>query len=237
MGKEEIRVTKDSSKDLSLYTIYFGSGKLDFNSKGTDKSLNPSTSKKSINKEINTKLVKLSKCKSSTLSFNEGVNKGIAHTMSNKYSIAKHSDKSTGIIEGYAANTLKGVGKYFLRNNSRKRSEARVAMVVNLPNPSSYPNKPPNCSFFAIYDGYNGSRCASYLCQNLHHLIIKELANLKPPAESLKDAINKAERLYLNACQERGSFSRSSCSSTMLLIIEDTCYIASVGTGRVIVSM
>ena len=26
----------------------------------------------------------------------------------------------------------------------------------------------PNCSFFAIYDGHGGSKCADYLRENLH---------------------------------------------------------------------
>lgn len=110
-------------------------------------------------------------------------------------------------------------------------------MVVNLLNHSNYPCKPPKCSFFAIYDGYNGSRCANYLCYNLHHLIVKELAKLKSSADSLKDAIDEAERIYLKTCQERGSLSCSASSGIMLLIIEDICYIASVGTSRAVISM
>jgi len=30
----------------------------------------------------------------------------------------------------------------------------------------------PNCSFFGIFDGHGGNKCAEYLKDNLHQLII-----------------------------------------------------------------
>lgn len=110
-------------------------------------------------------------------------------------------------------------------------------MVVNILKNSSYPNKPLHCSFFAVYDGHNGSRCADFLCRNLHHLVIKQLASLQPPADALKQAIDDAERLYLDACRAKKRASASASSATVLLAVEDHCYVANVGTSRAVLSM
>eukprot|EP00826_Nyctotherus_ovalis_P002592 TRINITY_DN10523_c0_g1_i1.p1 TRINITY_DN10523_c0_g1~~TRINITY_DN10523_c0_g1_i1.p1 ORF type:complete len:360 (-),score=71.78 TRINITY_DN10523_c0_g1_i1:205-1284(-) len=110
-------------------------------------------------------------------------------------------------------------------------------MVVNILKNSSYPNKPLHCSFFAVYDGLNGSRCADFLCRNLHHLVIKQLAILQPPADALKQAIDDAERLYLEMCRAKERASSSASSATVLLVVEDHCYVASVGTTRAVLSL
>jgi hypothetical protein len=113
-GKNRV-IGKINKEELNkgLYSIYFGTGTLQCNYKGNDKPLNSSTYKRIVNKEVSTKLLKLSKCRSSTLSFNEAVKKSLSHPIFNKYPTAKYSTKSAGIIEGYAANTLRGLGKYF----------------------------------------------------------------------------------------------------------------------------
>ena len=39
------------------------------------------------------------------------------------------------------------------------------------PESKNYIDYWPNCSFFAIYDGHGGSKCADLLRENLHQMV------------------------------------------------------------------
>jgi len=79
---------------------------------------------------------------------------------------SKSSSKKNGIVKAYAANTHQGL--------VRNYNEDRVAIILNIMKP---PNKKdvvwPLCSFFAIYDGHGGTKCAEFLRDNLHHYVRK----------------------------------------------------------------
>ena len=108
-----------------------------------------------------------------------------------------------------------------------------MAIALNILNRSNYKGEAvPNCSYFGIYTGYNGSDCADFLRSNLHKLVIKELAVSNPPPDALRNAIIQAEINYRQT-------SKSQCTSNIiaLLVVEDNCYIVSIGDCQSVISM
>lgn len=81
---------------------------------------------------------------------------------------AKCSFKITGIVKAFAANTHNGL--------IRNYNEDRVSIILNILKPVgkklNYNENWPNCSFFGIYDGHGGCKCAEFLKEHLHTLII-----------------------------------------------------------------
>jgi hypothetical protein len=81
-----------------------------------------------------------------------------------RFELSKCSSKKNGVIKAYSANTHQGL--------IRNYNEDRVAIILNIIKP---PNKKiqewPSCSFFAIYDGHGGSKCAEFLRDHLHHYV------------------------------------------------------------------
>jgi protein phosphatase 2C family protein 2/3 len=78
-----------------------------------------------------------------------------------KYENAKFSSKSNSHVEAYGANTNQG--------SVRNYNEDRVSIILNVIKPSSRDDEEwPKVSFFGIYDGHGGNKCADYLKENLH---------------------------------------------------------------------
>ena len=75
---------------------------------------------------------------------------------------AKHSKQKNNIICSYAANTHSGL--------VRNYNEDRVSIILNIIKPESKKGVEnwPDCSFFAIYDGHGGEKCAEHLRDTLH---------------------------------------------------------------------
>ena len=81
------------------------------------------------------------------------------------YELTKFSEKSHGLIRGFAVCTNQGL--------VRNYNEDRVSIVLNILRPQNKPLSEywPNCSFFAIYDGHGGNKCAEFLRSNLHQYV------------------------------------------------------------------
>jgi hypothetical protein len=75
---------------------------------------------------------------------------------------AKCSTRSSGKITTFSVNTHNG--------NVRTYNEDRVSIILNVLNPENHQNW-PHVSFFAIYDGHAGVRCADYMKENLHQFV------------------------------------------------------------------
>jgi hypothetical protein len=94
-----------------------------------------------------------------------------------KVEASRHSNKKNGYIKSYAANTHQGL--------IRNYNEDRVSIVLNITKPPSRSDMDwPMCSFFAVYDGHGGTRCAEFLRDNLHNYvrIIQISINKNPQA-------------------------------------------------------
>ena len=91
----------------------------------------------------------------------------IYNKINNNFIKAKSSTKSYGIIKAYSVNTNQGI--------IRNYNEDRVSIVINMSKPNYYKNslKWPKLSYFAIFDGHGGNKCAEYLRDNLLKLIIE----------------------------------------------------------------
>ena len=74
----------------------------------------------------------------------------------NNFDKAKTSSKIMGNIKGYGANTYQGL--------VRNYNEDRVSIIINMTKPENYTKKYwPKISYFGIYDGHGGSKCADFL--------------------------------------------------------------------------
>lgn len=94
------------------------------------------------------------------------INHKVYFTNYSRYEQAKYSNKPYGSIAGYAANTNQG--------QVRNYNEDRVSIILNVIKPNSRQNELwPKVSFFGVYDGHGGNKCADFLKENLHHYVCK----------------------------------------------------------------
>lgn len=104
------------------------------------------------------------------------------------------SNKRTGVVRAYAANTNQGL--------VRNYNEDRVSIITNLLPPKQRsdinPDHWPRCSFFAIYDGHGGNYCADYLRDNLHNFVTMEPCFPQDPKQAIINGFKKAEDTFMN---------------------------------------
>lgn len=77
---------------------------------------------------------------------------------------------------------------YILKKTiSTSYNEDRVSIILNINKPA---NKNceywPKCSFFAVYDGHGGNKCADFLRDQLHMHIVKDDNFPINPKEALR---------------------------------------------------
>ena len=145
----------------------------------------------------------------------------------NNFSQGKISSKPFGLINSYAANTNQGI--------NRNYNEDRVSIIINLNIPQKHIN---SISYFGIFDGHSGNKCAEFLRNNLLQYIYKNnnFPNNIPLA--IKEAFIKADKDYIekyNYSDENNVDNTGSCA-LILLIINEKIYIANCGDSRCIVS-
>lgn len=96
----------------------------------------------------------------------------------------------------------------------------------------------PKCSFFGVYDGHGGVKCADFLRDNLHLFVIREDCFPQNPREAIRRGMAAAEKTYLAQCmtQEGNIIEKSGSCAVIALIVGEMCYIANVGDSRAIMS-
>ena len=141
----------------------------------------------------------------------------------------KCSTKENGIIKSYAAVTDQGL--------VRNYNEDRVSIILNILKPAHRSNENwPFCSFIGIYDGHGGSKCADFLRDNLHQLIIRDSNFPFNPTEAILQGFQKAESIFNATAGSMTPVEKSGSCAIIVMIIGDTCYIANVGDSRAILS-
>jgi hypothetical protein len=79
---------------------------------------------------------------------------------------SKSATKSVSKIASFSVVTNNGT--------VRNYNEDRVSIIINAKNPNPEGNntkKWPSVSYFAIFDGHSGNKCADFLKENLHNFV------------------------------------------------------------------
>ena len=143
----------------------------------------------------------------------------------------KNSKKSFGIIKAYSANTNQGI--------IRNYNEDRVSIVINMNIPNTDKNKKLNkISYFGVFDGHGGNKCAEYLRDNLLKLIIENKNFPTNMNLSIQEAFQKADEEFLkNIATKNGQILDCSGSCALvLLLINNMAYVINVGDSRCLIS-
>ena len=153
----------------------------------------------------------------------------------NNFEQGKTSTKSMGIIHAYAANTYQGL--------IRDYNEDRVSIIINMSKPEKYnKNYWPKTSFFGIYDGHGGCKCADFLRDNLHNFIFNDQNYPENVCEAIKNGFLKAEKEFLyNIALDKNNnmniIDRSGSCAVIIIIIDKKIYVANVGDSRGVLSL
>ena len=149
----------------------------------------------------------------------------------NNFFPGKVSTKSYGPIKAYAANTNQGI--------TRNYNEDRVSIIININQPAN--NKKeiwPKSSYFSVFDGHGGNKCAEFLRDNLLKLICDNEFYPDDVEKAIKYGFTQADKLFLeNSTKDGKLIDNSGSCGLILLIIENKIYIANVGDSRSIISM
>ena len=161
------------------------------------------------------------------------INLNIMDESFNNFYPGKVSTKSYGPIKAYAANTNQGI--------ARDYNEDRVSIIININQPNNK-NKEnivwPKASYFSIFDGHGGNKCAEFLRDNLLKLICDNDFFPNDVDKAIRYGFNEADKLFLESAVKDGELLDNSGScGLILLIIENKIYIANVGDSRGIISM
>ena len=162
------------------------------------------------------------------------INLGIMNEAFNNFFPGKVSTKSYGPIKAYAANTNQGI--------ARDYNEDRVSIIININQPNSNKNKEkvnwPKASYFSVFDGHGGNKCAEFLRDNLLKLICDNDYFPNDVEKAIKYGFSEADKLFLeNATKDGELIDNSGSCGLLLLIIDNKIYIANVGDSRCIISM
>ena len=152
----------------------------------------------------------------------------------NNFEKAKTSSKIMGNIKAYGANTYQGL--------VRNYNEDRVSIIINMTKPENYKKKVwPKISFFGIYDGHGGSKCADFLRDFLHKIIFSNENFPENIEKCLKNSFLRAENEFLYKIASDKStgnvLDRSGSCGIILIIVDTKIYIANVGDSRAIMSL
>ena len=161
------------------------------------------------------------------------INLNIMDESFNNFYPGKVSTKSYGPIMAYAANTNQGI--------ARDYNEDRVSIIININQPNNK-NKEnivwPKASYFSIFDGHGGNKCAEFLRDNLLKLICDNDFFPNDVDKAIKYGFNEADKLFLESVvKDDELLDNSGSCGLILLIIDNKIYIANVGDSRCIISM
>ena len=142
----------------------------------------------------------------------------------------KISSKSFGLITSYAANTNQGI--------VRDYNEDRVSVVINMNKPKFYHNPVswPKVSYFGVFDGHAGNKCAEFMRDNLLIYICNNEYFPNDIQNAIKYGFKKIDEDYLkdHAFVDNKLVDNSGSCGLILLLINNIIYIANVGDSRCI---
>jgi len=151
-------------------------------------------------------------------------------TSIDNFSLSKISTKSFGVIKSYAVNTNQGI--------VRDYNEDRVSIVINMNKPDYYESSIPwqKISYFGVFDGHAGNKCADFLRDNLLEYIIRNKYFPSDIPNAIKLGFKNIDEDYLKnfAFIDGKLIDNSGSCGLILLIVKNIIYIANVGDSRCI---
>lgn len=152
--------------------------------------------------------------------------------LSNDYYIAyppsKHADISHNLLSAYGVNTYQGM--------IRNYNEDRITVIIDAKSPFDGIHW-PHVSYFGIYDGHAGNRCAEYLKCNLHNTIFRSNYFPDEPIKAIEDGFKQTEQRFTSSIYQNRTYQDFSGSCALVIIIIDNmCYVANLGDSRAIYS-
>lgn len=127
----------------------------------------------------------------------------------------------------YAART--NMGLY------RDYNEDRVSIIVNILLEINE-RKTQNSSFFALFDGHAGSKCADFLKDKLHFFITNQKEYIDDKLNAIRKGIFKAEEEFWKEASSGPVIDISGSCLLMSIFHENACYFANVGDSRAVLS-
>ena len=194
-----------------------------------------STSQKILNNNIhsvnNTKSKMIIKINQNQNNYKQISLEEILNVPHSFYQPAKHSENSFDKVISYGVNTYRGT--------IRQYNEDRVTILINASiNKNSSISNIQKISLFSIYDGHAGNKCCEYLKSYLHHYIFDSEFFPQNPIKAIEQGFKNCENNFLNSImtsQNQIIDSSGSCA-IIILIINDSCYIANLGDSRALYS-
>lgn len=149
------------------------------------------------------------------------------------YEQTKSNEKSKGIVEAFGICTTQGI--------SRNYNEDRVSVILNVTKHNSDQNDSkdnllPNCSYFSVFDGHGGNKCANFLRENLHQYILNDPAFPKNVTQAQRNGIYKAENDFLQKAKSGSDINKSGSCVIVVLFVNQISYFVNVGDSRGIIS-
>ena len=151
----------------------------------------------------------------------------------NNFFPGKISTKSYGVIKSYAANTNQGI--------IRDYNEDRVSIIINITKPTNFNSESywPKASYFAVFDGHGGNRCADFLRDNLLKLICNNDYFPNNIPKAIKTGFADADQIFLEDTIKDGNelVDNSGSCGLILLVVDNILYIGNVGDSRCLISL
>ena len=124
-----------------------------------------------------------------------------------KIAESKTSKKSFGSVRAYSTNIF---------NSPSSHNETRMSLVTGM---KKFNSKDEEICLFAIYDGYNGNECSTFLRDNLHLYIGRDKAFPADIPVAIRQGLKTAE-------EEFGKYAKKSfCeggSSVLVAVVKRT---------------
>lgn len=157
----------------------------------------------------------------------------ILHESYLNYPNGVKSKKAYNLFKTYAANSYQGT--------VRNYNEDRIVIIPNMKKPKSFVGKTwPKVSFFGMYDGHGGERCADFLKDNLHSFIIDDSNFPIDVKEAIKNGFERAEKDFTSVAVDPTNKNilndDSGSCACVIMIVDNTIYSANVGDSRALMS-
>ena len=157
----------------------------------------------------------------------------ILHESYLNYPNGVKSKKPYSSFKTYAANSYQGI--------TRNYNEDRIVIIPNMKKPKSFVGKTwPKVSFFGLYDGHGGEKCADFLKDNLHSFIINDNNFPIDVKEAIKNGFERAEKDFLSIAVDPTNKNvlndDSGSCACVIMIVDNTIYSANVGDSRALIS-